>query len=209
VLAAGALVRAGEPEIQGRTLRVGALQNPISRNSYALAPAGPVRRLDAEGDLSAVRGRVAIVGSMRGDVDLQRSPDGLRYGVEILAAEVQTLVRQAAPRELGPELASVLTLLVGLGTWLMRRFAWVPAALAVARADRRVGNRDRRCAPGNDGEVDMIAATAYSRLSRRWSDRRSGTPLGEHFLRENAYGTSAAHGGSCGPQMVDSLRWPR
>ncbi|GDX80384.1 hypothetical protein LBMAG42_21950 [Deltaproteobacteria bacterium] len=144
ILAAGALVGAAEPETVDGELRIGALRSPLSRNSYGIAPSGPVTTIPATGDLAAVRGRLAIVGALLGDEDLQRTPEGQRYGAEVLAAQVQTLLRQAAPRELPPEFAAVLTLLVGIGTAFiatsarvppaLRGLRWVPAILAVALA---------------------------------------------------------------------------
>lgn len=134
VLAAGALVRAGEPEVVDGELRIGALRSPISRNSYGIAPTGPVVTIPAAGDLAAVRGRLAIVGALHGDEDLQRTPEGRRYGAEVLAAQVQTLLRQAAPREVPRELGALLTLLVGLSTALIAKWKWIPAILAVVFA---------------------------------------------------------------------------
>lgn len=144
ILGAGALVGAAAPETVDGELRIGALRSPLSRNSYGIAPSGPVTTIPAMGDLAGVRGKLAIVGALHGDDDLQRTPEGPRYGAEVLAAQVQTLLRQAAPRELPSEFAAVLTLLVGVGTAFiatsarvppaLRGLRWVPAILAVALA---------------------------------------------------------------------------
>ena len=83
---------------------------------------------------SDLSGRLAIVGALSGDADLARTPDGPRYGAEILAVEVQTLLRQAAPRELAPWLAAVLTLTVGLASRRWSRFAPLALALTFALA---------------------------------------------------------------------------
>lgn len=116
VLGAAALTGSGAPSLTGGTLTVGPLRVAATENSFALAPAGPVPVIAWDGPLDAVSGRLAIVGSLRGDADLQRTPDGPRYGAEILAVEVETLLRQAAPRECPPVAGAVFTLLVGVAT---------------------------------------------------------------------------------------------
>ncbi len=134
-LAAAALTGGGPPRVEGALLRTGALRNHVDRNSFALAPAGDVPVVPADGDLDAVRGKLALVGALRGDADLQRTPDGPRYGAEVLAVEIQTLLRQAAPRETGPGLAALITLLTGAATALLRGWARaLPAAIVVGLA---------------------------------------------------------------------------
>ncbi len=174
-LAAGALVHAGPPEVTDGELRLGALRNPLSRNSVAMAPSGQVLTIKAEGDLAAVRGRLAIVGALHGDRDLQRSAEGPRYGAEVLASQVQTLLRQAAPRELAPGLAAAWTLAVGVGTTLvgrtLPRAKWpvvgVPAALSVAFA----------VALATGGTLAPIAGPVVAALLAVWVRRR---PTGQY-----------------------------
>lgn len=108
--------------------------------AWAAAPArvslAGVLRGDAAA-LQALRGRIVLLGVMSGDEDLHRTPAGTRYGVELLAAQVEGLVRGTAVRPLRPlplwlmllalavAGAGVATLL--RGAW--RRWAWPAVAV--------------------------------------------------------------------------------
>lgn len=91
--------------------------------------------------LQALRGRVVLLGVMSGDEDLHRTPAGPRYGVELLAAQVDGLMRGTAVRPLRPlpQWLMLLALAVagaGVATLLRgsrRRWTW-PAVAVLALA---------------------------------------------------------------------------
>ena len=119
-----AAAAAGVPVIQPALLEHQVVRLP---ESQALRDAGiawlhpveqvdvvPYHRPDEWGE--AIRGRVAIVGSHGGQVDLHRTPDGPRYGVEMQAALVETLLRQASLQVVRPETNALVALLTGVLT---------------------------------------------------------------------------------------------
>ncbi len=128
-LAAAAAVGGAEPQLDGSWLVTGPLRSPVDRGSFALAPAGEVPHLPADGSLAAVRGKVAVVGVVREGTDLHATADGTRYGAEVLAIEVQSLLRQAAPRRLPLEIDALSALVVGGGAWAGQRTRWLAPAL--------------------------------------------------------------------------------
>jgi eukaryotic-like serine/threonine-protein kinase len=130
-LAAGASLGGAEPSLEGNRLRLGPLSSAVTGELLALPPlAAEVPRL-AYGDRASfgrARGKVVVLGAFGGgrDQDVHRLPDGPRYGTEVQAAAVETLLQGAAPRRLSPELDAGLALLggvgvVGLGRLLPRR----------------------------------------------------------------------------------------
>ena len=138
VLAAAAHLHA-EPRFDGDELVTGGARNAVHAEQVRLAPVdAPV--LQDYGDPATwdVKGRVVVVGVVDGTDDLHETPDGARYGAELQAALVETLLHEAAPRPLGGLLDALLAGLVALGTALARPSrlaALVPlAALAVAVA---------------------------------------------------------------------------
>ena len=118
------------PSLQDGRLTLGPLVNAAGQNAFRVAPAGAVSHVDIDGDLGGVRGKVVVVGALRGDRDLHRTLDGPRYGAELLAVEVETLLRQAAPREASPELGALYTMIVTLASGLLPRGRAGPALVA-------------------------------------------------------------------------------
>lgn len=121
-LAAGAAVGAEEPSLEGERLRLGPLSTSLSGELLILPPlAEEVPRL-AYADRASfgqARGKVVVIGAFGGglDQDVHRLPDGPRYGVELQAAAVETLLQQAAPRRAGPEMDAALALVSGVGVF--------------------------------------------------------------------------------------------
>ena len=127
------------PRLEDGELVTGGARNAVHAEQVRLAPVeAPV--LQDYGDPASwdVKGRVVVVGVVDGTDDLHETPDGARYGAELQAALVETLLHEAAPRPLGGLLDALLAGLVALGTALARPSrlaAVVPlAALAVAVA---------------------------------------------------------------------------
>ncbi len=103
-----------EPELQHNELVVGGTRNPSWAGLVWLHPVGDVPRVtwdqaDTWGD--QITGKVAVFGTFGGAADLHLTPSGPRYGTEIQAALIQTLVRQA-------------------GLWVVP--LWINALIAVA-----------------------------------------------------------------------------
>jgi serine/threonine-protein kinase len=98
-------------------LVIGPLRNPSWAGEAWLYPTEPVLVVDwtDREAFSQLRGRAVVVGVHGGGVDRHRTPDGGRSGAELEAAMVQTLLRQAAPRRVPPELDALAALgLAGL-----------------------------------------------------------------------------------------------
>jgi CHASE2 domain-containing sensor protein len=120
--------RCPPPEIEDDVLVIGSLRNALVDARLHLPPAGAVPSVPygEPSRFGEARGRVALVGLVGGTQDLLPTPDGRRYGVEVLAVEIQTLLRQAGLRGVAPGLGALLTLCVlagtlGIGTLLPRR----------------------------------------------------------------------------------------
>lgn len=112
------------PRRENGQLISGPARNPISRDgSFWLPPTAEPQRLPYADPQSwaEARGRVALIGLTRGSQDVLPTSEGPRYGVEVLASLVQTLVRQAAPSRAPLELDALLALLTGLGTATLSR----------------------------------------------------------------------------------------
>jgi len=119
-LAAGAALGGAEPSLEGDRLRLGPLSSAVSGEILALPPLAAEVPLVAYADRTSfaqARGKVVVVGAFGGglDQDVHRLPDGPRYGTEIQAAAVETLLQGAAPRRLAPELDAGLALIGGAG----------------------------------------------------------------------------------------------
>ncbi len=109
------------PELRGNTLVIGSLRNPtwaglVFPSPTDVPPSLPYGATDRYHQLAD---KVVLIGVTGGDVDLHRTPDGRRYGVELLAGTTQTLLRHAALRAVPPEASALAALIAGLGTaWL-------------------------------------------------------------------------------------------
>lgn len=117
------------PELRGNTLVIGALRNPtwaglVFPSPTALPPVVPYGATDRYDQLAD---KVVLVGVTGGDQDIHRTPDGRRYGVELLAGVTQTLLRQAALRAVPPEASAIAALIAGLGA------AWLASLLPAGR----------------------------------------------------------------------------
>lgn len=112
-----------EPALEEDTLAVGITRNPAPLERLWLPPVAAPERLawGAPETAARARGRVVLVGRAEGHQDWFRTPAGPRHGVEIHAALVETLARQAGLRRaraaVDAGLAAGLTLL----TWLFAR----------------------------------------------------------------------------------------
>ncbi len=127
------------PRVEDGELIVGGTRNSIWAEQLYLHPVSEVPRVayDKPDSWTKVRGKVAVVGIYGGVQDLLRTPNGSRYGVEISAGLVETLVQQASLKVASPEQNALLALLTALGTAglggvLRRRSRWV--ALVVPSA---------------------------------------------------------------------------
>ena len=134
-LAVAATLRA-KVKVQSGELVIGPLRNAAARNRYVFPPAGPATVLPAAGALEAVAGRIVVVGAMQGDMDLHRTADGPAYGCEILAVEIQTLLRQAALRMAPPEVEALCAMALMVASGLLARRSWLiftlPAVIFVS-----------------------------------------------------------------------------
>jgi len=127
------------PRVEEGELIVGGTRNAIWAEQLYLHPVAAVPRVayNKPASWAQVRGKVAVVGIYGGVQDLLRTPEGSRYGVEISAGLVETLVQQASLKVASPEQNALLALLTALGTAalggvLRRRSRWV--ALVVPSA---------------------------------------------------------------------------
>jgi len=108
---------AGPATMSGDTLAIGVTRNPTWHRKVYLPPVAPSPTLDWTGnDWSDAAGRVVLIGVGGATDDLFRTPSGRRYGVELHAATVEALARQAAPRIAEPEVAALAAALIGLLT---------------------------------------------------------------------------------------------
>jgi CHASE2 domain-containing sensor protein len=100
---------------------VGTLRVPAPAEVVWLPPSDlpPSRPYDA-GVGAEVSGRVVLVG-VHWDEDLVRTQDGPRYGVDVLATAVQTVLRQRGLRPASVEASAVLALGGALSTTLLAR----------------------------------------------------------------------------------------
>jgi CHASE2 domain-containing sensor protein len=106
----------GEPVLSGRELAVGVTRNASQGGRVMLPPVVRAPALKWGADLGSIRGKAVLIGAMDGHADALRTPNGMRYGVEIHAAAIEALARQKGLREASPLGQSILVLFVGLFT---------------------------------------------------------------------------------------------
>jgi CHASE2 domain-containing sensor protein len=123
VHAAGALVGSDAPELDGDTLVVGGLRSPTWAELVTLPPLGevPILPYADPGTWTPVAGKAVVIGVHGGVDDLHRTADGPRYGAELHAGLIQTLVRQAGLRQVAPGIDVLAALGVSLLTWALGR----------------------------------------------------------------------------------------
>ena len=125
--------------IEGSELVLGGTRNAVWADKVFLPPfAEPVvqdyfsETFDAD-----LNGKVAVIGAHGGSIDMLRTPFGRRYGVEFHAAFIETLIRQRALRNAGPEFDAMGTFFVGLlsaiASWALM-FRWRVLVLGVPAA---------------------------------------------------------------------------
>jgi hypothetical protein len=122
--AAAAHLRSAEPpRLVDGALRIGPLTNPASRSgAVALHPTEAVANLAYDaGSWPEAKGKVVFIGVVGGNEDVLRTVDGTRYGVEVLASMLQTLVRQAAPRRIEVEIEALAAFVVAVATAALAR----------------------------------------------------------------------------------------
>jgi hypothetical protein len=127
-------------EFDGNEIVIGGARNPTWAGLIWLHPVEEVEQLawnDRESWGDSIQGRVVVFGTYGGARDLVLTPDGQRYGVEVHAGMVQTLVRQAALQvaplwlnALWALLTAILTVLVAL--WVPENRRPVAALVPVA-----------------------------------------------------------------------------
>lgn len=166
------------PRLDGDTLVIGALRNPtwaglLSWPPTALPPAVPYGAVE---DYSVFRDKVVFIGAWGGSEDVHLTPSGRRYGVEILAGSVQTLLRQEGLRRAPPEGSALLALLAGLGT------AWLASALPVGRRRRAlvvpVAIGAVGAALALAGVLVAVLPAALAALVGLWAERRARAGAG-------------------------------
>lgn len=123
VLAVAAQLGREPPRIEGDALIIGPTHNPIAGGLFTFSPPAeaPVVPYAARGRYSELAGKVVVLGVYGGTEDIHETPDGPRYGVEIEAALIQSLLRQAGLKVLAVEWNALLALLTGGATALLSR----------------------------------------------------------------------------------------
>lgn len=162
------LVRAhtgsGEPDL-GRELVIGERAVRVDCERIWLAPVGPIEVIpyDEPQRFGVARARVALVGAWGGSVDLHRGPEGAAYGVELLAALVQTILSGSAPVPFGPRDDALLATVLGLAAWagasFDRRSVGVVGAITVVACAWLVHDR---VLPSLLPPLAAVAAGAWS-----------------------------------------------
>lgn len=125
-----------EPALGIDELSVGVTRNPLDRDRIVLPPVEPAPRLAWEGPFDEAQGRVVLVGQVSGVADRFRTAGGPRYGVEVHAAAVETLARQAGLRSVSGWLDALGTLFAallafGAASLLRRPRRWLALGMAV------------------------------------------------------------------------------
>jgi len=107
--------------LQDGQLIVGGTRNSVWADQAWLPPFGnaPVQDYFADTLNQDFTGKVAVIGAYGGHDDRIRTLQGSRYGVELHAALVETLIRQRALKILPPEVNVLITGVAGFLTALM------------------------------------------------------------------------------------------
>ena len=125
--------------IDGNELVVGGTRNPIWADQAWMPPVGSAPVHDYKSELIEIdiTGKVAVIGVYGGSQDMLRTLFGPRYGVELHAGLIETLIRQRALRVVSREVNVLASLVVGLMTgiasWALL-FRWRPIAFFVPAA---------------------------------------------------------------------------
>lgn len=111
--------RSGEP-VLGAELEIGERAVRVDGERVWIAPIGPIPVVpyDQPERFGVVKGKVVLVGAWGGEVDLHRGPDGAAYGVELLAAAVQTILSGRAPMPFGVGNDALLAAALGVVSWV-------------------------------------------------------------------------------------------
>jgi class 3 adenylate cyclase/CHASE2 domain-containing sensor protein len=122
--------------IQDGDLVVGGTRNPVWADQAWLPPFGiaPVQDYFEDTLQQDFTGKVAVVGAYGGREDQIRTLNGSRYGVELHAALIETLIRQRTLEIVAPEANVALTAVSGFLTTLMSwalLFRWRGAAVFI------------------------------------------------------------------------------
>jgi len=132
----GALRATADPEVDGDRLVVGALKNRLHLGCVYLHPSDPPVTHPYGAVPADVRDKAVLIGVVGGGQDVHRTPNGVRYGVEIQAALVETLLQQAALPVVPAWMNALASLLAGLGAFGLARFLpkrrWVAIVAPVA-----------------------------------------------------------------------------
>ncbi len=109
------------PTLADDILRIGVTRNPTRMERLYLPPVAPSPRLSWTDPTSwsAAKGRVVLLGVLEGRQDRLRTPMGDRYGVELHAALIEAMARQAALRVASPGGDALAALLCGGLTFAM------------------------------------------------------------------------------------------
>jgi len=130
---AARLRHAARPVLEDGVLRVGGRAHPTHQGRLALHPSAPPPRLDYDDPTTGVdlRGRAVIVGAAD-PKDRWSTPDGPRYGAELLAGLIETLCAGDVPRTMGPGANTLMAAgVAALGAVLPRRRARLPLLLLI------------------------------------------------------------------------------
>ncbi len=111
------------PTLEEDVLAVGITSNPAPLERLWLPPVASSPRLDwsSPGASEMVQGRVVLVGRADGRQDWLRTPAGPRHGVEVHAALVETLARQAGLRRVRASVDAALALGLTFLTFFLAR----------------------------------------------------------------------------------------
>ena len=133
-------INAKQPiRIDDGELVVGGTRNPVWADQIWMPPIGeaPIQDYGSEDMRDDLTGKVAVLGVYGGTQDMLRTLFGSRYGVEIHAGLIETLIRQRAlwvlPRELNLFASLAVGVMTGLASWALL-FRWRLVAVFVPLA---------------------------------------------------------------------------
>jgi len=135
----GSLDAVDPPRVEDRQLIIGPLRNPVWAEVVTIPPAGAVQVVDfdAPDTWDSLADHIAVLGVYGGTEDRHQTPDGPRYGAEVQAVLIQTLLRQQGLRLASPDLNALVALGVGIGTVVLglalpARRRWMAGVLPLA-----------------------------------------------------------------------------